>query len=394
MVRILYFEIHGLAGRRKVVRHTLQATTNVFWGANGSGKTSMLKILHSALSNDATALVRVPFESASVGILTGTRNEREYIRSISKSDLNDPELPLGLNEVESIDYETLLRIRERAARAGVSTTPKWRTQPENIKTPDGALEHGYMPISRVSEARARRNRPRAVTELVDETSFDRLFAQQISGLWLDYNQRALVEIRNSQERGLARILSSVLETRGRSPAAQPVEDAEEAYRIVQTFFAAQRLGAMLRLSREAFIQNYDSSALVQEVVAEVADVQRGIDRAQEPQHRIEALLGRLYGGRKKVELRGREVVVLVGKEQIPLESLSSGEKQLMQLLLECLIAGESPVLIDEPELSLHVDWQNQLVECMHTVNDAAQLIMATHSPEVMANISDDSIFEL
>jgi predicted ATPase len=173
-----------------------------------------------------------------------------------------------------------------------------------------------------------------------------------------------------------------------------VENAEEAYDIVKSFFADQRLGAMLKLSQEAFIQNYDSSALVQEVVGEVADVQKGIDLAQEPQHRIESLLGRLYGGRKKVELRGREVVVLVGRESIPLESLSSGEKQLLQLLLEFLAAGQNPVLIDEPELSLHVDWQNELVSCMRTVNEKAQLIMATHSPEVMANLRDQDIYEL
>jgi len=232
--------------------------------------------------------------------------------------------------------------------------------------------------------------------LIDEASFDRLFAEQIRDLWLDYNQRALIQIRNAQERGLARILSSVLETRGgvNFSKVEAVEDAEEAYRLVNAFFKAQRLGTMLRLSREAFIQNYDSSSLVQEVVAEVADVQRGIDLAQEPQHRIEALLGRLYGGKKKVELRGREVTVMAGKEPIPLESLSSGEKQLLQLLLECLAAGQTPVLIDEPELSLHVDWQNELVQCMRTVNNTAQLIMATHSPEVMANLEDSTIFEL
>ena len=50
-----------------------------------------------------------------------------------------------------------------------------------------------------------------------------------------------------------------------------------------------------------------------------------------------------------------------GEEVIPLEALSSGEKQLLQLLLECLAAGANPILIDEPELSLHVDWQTDLL---------------------------------
>lgn len=83
-------------------------------------------------------------------------------------------------------------------------------------------------------------------------------------------------------------------------------------------------------------------------------MQRGIERAQEPQHRIEDLLGVLYAGGKTVELQGRVITVRIGTESIPPESLSSGEKQLLQLLLECMVAGANPVIIDEPELSLHV----------------------------------------
>jgi predicted ATPase len=163
---------------------------------------------------------------------------------------------------------------------------------------------------------------------------------------------------------------------------------------VKAFFSNQRLGAMLNLSRDAFVRNYESSSLVREVVAQVAAVQRQIDLAQEPQHRIEELLGEFYAGGKKVFLRGREVIVEAQGETIPLESLSSGEKQLLQLLLECLAAGANPVIIDEPELSLHVDWQRHLIQYMRTVNDSSQLIVATHSPEVMAFWGDEAIIEL
>lgn len=393
MSRVSFFEIHGLAGRRKPIRHVLGPDINVFWGANGSGKTSMLKILHSALANDPANLLRVPFTRAIVG-LVGDHSKQEYVRSLAKDDIYGSLPPLPM-EIDDDDAERYIR-NVRAHGPPGDRLPMWTTTPAPSPQMSEALRHGYLPISRVSEARRRRGtRPRPVTELIDEASFDRLFAEQIRDLWSDYNQRALVQIRNAQERGLARILGSVLETRGPAKPSRPaVENAQEAYEIVRKFFAAQRLGAMLRLSQKAFVENYDSSTLVQEVVGEVADVQKGIDRAQEPQHRIESLLGRLYGGRKKVELRGNEVVVLVGRETIPLQSLSSGEKQLLQLLLECLAAGSNPVLIDEPELSLHVDWQDELVSCMRTVNEGAQLIMATHAPEIMANLPNRDIYEL
>jgi len=51
-------------------------------------------------------------------------------------------------------------------------------------------------------------------------------------------------------------------------------------------------------------------------------------------------------------------------------------------------------MIDEPELSLHVDWQRRLVENMTLLNPSAQYIFATHSPEIMADVDDSKIFRL
>ena len=393
MARISFFEISGLAGRRKIAKHALREDVNVIWGYNGSGKTSLLKILHSALLNDATPLIRVPFTRATVGIVD-EHGDKEYVRTVTKDDLRRTDVgQLALADSDDDDEELRQQYIRNLQAHAVSLSAEWKTEPK-ITTHRFAFRHGYLPISRVSEARARRRRTRPMAELIDEASFDKLFAEQITDLWFDYNQRALVQIRMAQDRGLARIIGLVLATK-ESGSPVSIEDADVAYRIVKEFFANQgRLGTMLNLSREAFIRNYESNRLAQEVVSEVVDVQRGINLAQEPQHEIESLLGRLYGGKKKVELRGREVVISSGQTPIPLESLSSGEKQLLQLLLECLAAGPNPVLIDEPELSLHVDWQNQLVQNMRIVNESAQLIMATHSPEVMASLADHHIIEL
>ena len=51
-------------------------------------------------------------------------------------------------------------------------------------------------------------------------------------------------------------------------------------------------------------------------------------------------------------------------------------------------------MIDEPELSLHPDWQKGLVGSMRRVNPEAQFLLATHSPELMIDVDDDCVFEL
>lgn len=79
---------------------------------------------------------------------------------------------------------------------------------------------------------------------------------------------------------------------------------------------------------------------------------------------------------------------------MPLESLSSGERQLLQILLETLAVDNSSIIIDEPELSMHVDWQRELIAAMYLVNPDCQLVLATHSPEIVAASPSGSVFEL
>jgi ABC-type cobalamin/Fe3+-siderophores transport system ATPase subunit len=59
MSYITEFSICDLAGSDKVYSQKLNKDVNVFFGLNGSGKTSLLKILHSATSDDTNILVNV-----------------------------------------------------------------------------------------------------------------------------------------------------------------------------------------------------------------------------------------------------------------------------------------------------------------------------------------------
>jgi len=63
MAHLETFFVTGLAGRAQPVRHALDRHVNIRWGLNGSGKTSLLRILHAAFNNDTQGLARVPFEA-------------------------------------------------------------------------------------------------------------------------------------------------------------------------------------------------------------------------------------------------------------------------------------------------------------------------------------------
>lgn len=81
------------------------------------------------------------------------------------------------------------------------------------------------------------------------------------------------------------------------------------------------------------------------------------------------------------------VVALEGGGTIPLSMLSSGEKHLL-LLLYVMLFEATPggmVIIDEPETSMHVTWQQRLASLFLSIGRARglQLVMATHSPQVV-----------
>jgi len=66
------------------------------------------------------------------------------------------------------------------------------------------------------------------------------------------------------------------------------------------------------------------------------------------------------------------------------ENLSSGEKQILIILLTTLLSDrkEYILLLDEPEISLHIDWQRSLIKNIRQINPNGQIIIATHSPTV------------
>lgn len=72
-------------------------------------------------------------------------------------------------------------------------------------------------------------------------------------------------------------------------------------------------------------------------------------------------------------------------------TLSSGERQILTMLYAaCFMSQQkSIVLIDEPEISLHIDWQRRLIPEMENLLKQNQLIVCTHSPVIGSNASSD-----
>ncbi len=100
---------------------------------------------------------------------------------------------------------------------------------------------------------------------------------------------------------------------------------------------------------------------------------------------------------KKIDRTQNEVTFIQrGEKAISPYQLSSGEKQMLIILLTTLVQDNKHfiMLMDEPEISLHTDWQENLVDNIRKLNENVQIIIATHSPSIVVNGWKDKVFEM
>lgn len=96
---------------------------------------------------------------------------------------------------------------------------------------------------------------------------------------------------------------------------------------------------------------------------------------------------------KKIEIDGNKFIIYSDGDMLPLQSLSSGEKQLLLILLMVFLTDEkdSVILIDEPENSLDISWQYKLINLLVDLNPNAQFFITTHSPSIFGDGWGDRI---
>lgn len=96
---------------------------------------------------------------------------------------------------------------------------------------------------------------------------------------------------------------------------------------------------------------------------------------------------------KKVRLENNTFFITTKEEKLTPADLSSGEKQILLLLLRIFLLNEkeSVVLIDEPENSLDISWQYKLIDIMTQLNPNAQFFITTHSPSIFGNGWGDKV---
>ena len=116
-----------------------------------------------------------------------------------------------------------------------------------------------------------------------------------------------------------------------------------------------------------------------------------------PKTKFQDLIDDLFGETGKTIIRkSNEILFEQDGDTLYPYQLSSGEKQLLVILLTVLVQdNQSGVLfMDEPEVSLHVEWQQRLIGLIRELNPNVQIILTTHSPAMIMDGWMDAVTEV
>ena len=99
---------------------------------------------------------------------------------------------------------------------------------------------------------------------------------------------------------------------------------------------------------------------------------------------------------KHIDRESNELSFIQYDEPLSPYLLSSGEKQMLLILLTVLTEDRQPYVLfmDEPEASLHFEWQQRLIALVRELNPNAQVVLTTHSPALIMDGWESAVTEV
>ena len=393
---------------------------NVVYGHNGTGKTTLLNILANALDNNFAKFSHLAFESITLRLSDG-----EEIKYWSDENGSKRVHQCGMEEPEDV---AAYRKRQPQFIGRRFVHADGRLIVDSDESDDSTRDRSYWLERRLTTA-AYFPAFRAMSEVIRLIGTDRFMPQHILGeLSEDFHERAFGPFAPDVE----------------YPSSSDIADRlkEEVQRVV-ALVSRQNSSILSNLSVDVLKAmpdvTDDTQQAIQDLVKQLQEtpiydwlpeVATAYSRLNDPNSEavsadaatlytdsLERILNQQMESYEHIDnfrnsvnefLNDKELVITTRTdtdsnqtdvgirreldpegELIPLDTMSSGERQIISLLYAASFLGEhNLVLIDEPEISLHIKWQYQFAQAMARILGSKQLIVCTHSPEILTGFED------
>lgn len=357
-MKIISFEVVGLFGRVQPISLDFNSDMNILTGRNGAGKTSIMKLIWYILSgNIEFALIEINFSKAvlvtdlyTCTVLKISRNTCKVEFSTGGNTFLYEDLVDGDGDVfrnaEDEANSTLMDFGSsvflptfRRIEGGFSLRPS-RGPFGRLTRNKGEIEEALHTLSKkISNA-------------------EHTFVTSISS-------SDIVEILLRQYADLSQIYNEFQKT-----TSQEIIEDIRAY--------------------ESDTVEKDQSNKANDVLVEVKKKVQSMEiKRSEIMTPLEELRGVVEKLFKHVGIRiDARISFGDAASAVHSDELSAGEKQMLSFLCYNAFYSNSIIFIDEPELSLHVDWQRQLFTILSRQNSTNQFVIATHSPFIYSKYPD------
>ena len=373
---------------------------NIITGANGSGKTTLLKLMWYLISGNLqrifpdipfnfVSIVTDPFSLAITHLDSSTvkffSEKNTFSKIVDFTVTVDPETG-SLEEHEDID-----KLRE--LNTDIASTMKSSLFFPTFRRIEGGFSSGTrryisMDPSRVRQAYMYRpsgslhSLQEAMSELSDEMSVEgHKFIASIS----TDDVAALLKQKHNE-------ISQKIDER-------QVKLSRDITRKIEDYFGDDT-GAKTRGAQDAIPvledirENVDQATQTRENLLKPFSALASL--TQEILKYKEISIAEWFTSNEKTEGitlgKGREGIALgAASEAISSDKLSSGEKQMLSFLSYNAFSEKTSFFIDEPELSLHIDWQRLLLPTLLDQSTGNQFFIATHSPFIFSQYQHKEI---
>ncbi len=409
----------------KTVTLKLKDDVNFLIGVNGSGKTTIINLIAATLKADFSTLDRFQFKKINISLkplIVDSKAKKTAFIEVEKTDKTSSPYPNIIfkikryNDTEAKKYlldeleeEHMFRYsNDFLLQRRIVGGPKFERD-VNVALQE-LINVSWLSIHRATTSSRRR----------EERSFESTIDQKIEELQIELvkyfsqlNRRYAIETEKFQKYIFESLIDKIEED---AFAVNKKIDAEkEKNSLKQIFVHFQLNERSVNTKLDNYFDSYNKSLVkltqtqrldmtdlayllgtrkIHSVVQEwskVIDKQKSINKSRET---FLLVINNLLQRKHLFINEKNELTVKTQSGKIfPLTNLSSGEKQLLIILGQSLLQEENVhiYIADEPELSLHVEWQEKLVSSLKSVNPNSQIIFATHSPDIVGEFNDSVI---
>jgi predicted ATPase len=401
----------------KTVKLSFNDDINFLIGVNGSGKTTIINMIAACLNADFSTLDKAQFSRIRVDFFGESKNkaDKTYIEVVKREKSDSPypniifhikvpseEKPktFRLNELEE---ELLFRYPHELRRQRIHMSGQ-------VNRDINLSLQSFVNLTWLSIHRTSRSNNQ------DEKSFESSIDQKIKELSSDLikyfgvlDKRYSIETEKFQKNVFLSLIAgenqvSLLQT-------DDLDSHKEKDSLRQIFLLFKLQESEFSKQLDKHFKGFDEAKKdleekkpitldklsfllgtrrIHSIVQEWVSLNEKKNNINKPKITFIEELNKLFQRKELYINEKNELLVRTqsGKE-FNLINLSSGEKQLLIILGESLLQeNKSHIYIaDEPELSLHVDWQEKLVNSLKGVNPNSQIIFATHSPDIVGRHS-------